>query len=480
MKEKNHDQNMSHVILFNSNVQLEEIINYSIGKLKSSEIIFLTPHCLFTNEENQILNALPKHKITFYHFGSFNNDHALYELDREAFLKSKNYLNYHSLYLNEFKSKLIYVKNQFLKAELEKKHSVLTYSVFCNKYDPYNLGISYAFWKKHGDIVTKESFGKSFTKSIKTSFNTGKLGQISYIIKAFVNSLVPRFFHIISDNGDFWFFRSLYRIKNKNVNITSKWIIPIFLQKKNSKSKVAIGLHESGKILNLHPFLNKRKVYIIGDAYRPSNYPPFLFAYLFKDTQYIFKYDIDKHFFRSNGIFVVDSRPSFLADETLFTGNLKNDSTVVKTVLLSINHAGDWTALINRSDTDVLIKSFVNIAKTLSQLNFIIRLHPTMDANTAEGINSKIRIKSFVESLNLENLSVSNSSMEEDWERGDLFISEYSLSVIDALNRGKLGIFYNLTNRRSFVDDLLNRGIIYFEKERDLIEELQKLTATDI
>jgi hypothetical protein len=65
--------------------------------------------------------------------------------------------------------------------------------------------------------------------------------------------------------------------------------------------------------------------------------------------------------------------------------------------------------------------------------------------------------------------------MEEDWQRGDVFISEYSLSVIDAMNRGKIGIFYNLTNRRSFVDDLMDRGILYCDTESDLNNKIKSL-----
>ena len=101
-----------------------------------------------------------------------------------------------------------------------------------------------------------------------------------------------------------------------------------------------------------------------------------------------------------------------------------------------------------------------------------------MDGIKAEGVTSKTRINNFIQKLNYQNLSVSNATMEEDWARGDIFISEYSLSVIDAINKGKIGIFYNLTKRVSFVDDLLEKGINYYTEEDAIIKKIETLIST--
>jgi hypothetical protein len=145
-----------------------------------------------------------------------------------------------------------------------------------------------------------------------------------------------------------------------------------------------------------------------------------------------------------------------------------------------LNHAGDWTALINRSDTDILIEAFVNLAKQNRNLNFIIRCHPTMIHPLHEGINSINRIKEFIEWVNLKNLSVSTASLSEDISRGDLFISEYSQVLIDILQNGKLGIIANLTNRRSFMIDYESIGFLNVNSSANLNSLLQNILNHEV
>jgi hypothetical protein len=149
--------------------------------------------------------------------------------------------------------------------------------------------------------------------------------------------------------------------------------------------------------------------------------------------------------------------------------------TEIRNVLLMLNHAGDWTALINRSDTDVLIEAFVTLAQQFRKLKFTIRVHPTMIHPAHEGAGSIDRIHRYLSDLGMENLEVSRNTLEDDLKDNDLIISEYSNAFIDALKQGTLGIIANLTNRRSFMLDYERLGFMNAESRSGLTALLERL-----
>jgi len=468
---------MTHVVIFNINTEIKDIIKYfkSVTDQVNS-LLFVTSHALFQNEIN-LLRIGIKIPIEFKNFGDYNLTEKLLDIDLRAYNRSKHFLNYHSLYINTFKRNLLLEKNQFIFENLRIRHPNAVYTVFCNKFDPNNLGISHLFWKDKAQIIDSNSTKQIVISKIRNILNFGFTGLLFYYLKAIGFALKPRTFYSIQYDNNTWYFPSLYRIKLATKAVKTTKGIP-FLYSISSKNKLCVGLHVSGELLNAHPIIPKHEIHIIGDAYRPSNYPPYLFALLFKGVKYVPKYHTDRTFFSKNGIELLEPKPSFLQKDNLFKTVIATKNKSVSTVILSINHTGDWTALLSRSDTDILINSFVRISQKFVSTEFIIRLHPTMDGIKAEGVTSKTRINNFIQKLNYQNLSVSNATMEEDWARGDIFISEYSLSVIDAINKGKIGIFYNLTKRVSFVDDLLEKGINYYTEEDAIIKKIETLIST--
>lgn len=145
------------------------------------------------------------------------------------------------------------------------------------------------------------------------------------------------------------------------------------------------------------------------------------------------------------------------------------------TVLLALNHAGDWSSLINRSDTDVLVEVFCEMAARFPALTFVVRPHPTMSTEAHEGERSRERLVSFVTSASLPNLRISSSSLEEDLMSCDAVVSEYSQVLIDALLAGKLGLIANLTGRRSFMCDYEGLGFSCADSESGISEWLDML-----
>ena len=150
----------------------------------------------------------------------------------------------------------------------------------------------------------------------------------------------------------------------------------------------------------------------------------------------------------------------------------------VETIILSLNCGGDWSAIVNRSDTDLLIAAFMELAHQYLDKTFIIRPHPTLPFKEHEGEHALERMQDFIDFTGLKNVSISNVTLEQDWERGDLFISEYSLSVIDAIKLGKLGLFANLTNRRSYIQDFGDLGFYLVHNKTDLFSAVRQIMET--
>ena len=156
---------------------------------------------------------------------------------------------------------------------------------------------------------------------------------------------------------------------------------------------------------------------------------------------------------------------------------IKDDNSfkTVRNVCLTLNHAGNWSSLISRADTDGLIIEFVQMSKKYEEINFIVRLHPNSNSLKGEGLGWTQRIQKIIRLNNLSNLELSNRTLEEDWAKADLFISEYSLSAVEALRLGKYVMFINLTKRRSFVRDLTEIGFLEVKSVDEFNELLNRI-----
>jgi len=143
-----------------------------------------------------------------------------------------------------------------------------------------------------------------------------------------------------------------------------------------------------------------------------------------------------------------------------------------RNVLLALNHAGDWSPFIHRSDTDRIIVEFIELAAKNPDIQFRIRPHPTMVHPSHEGPGSLERIANEVDNAGLQNLNNSNSGLQEDLDWAGVVISEYSQVLLDAWRLGKLGIIFNPTGRRSFLREYEELG---FPSTRSAFELAQMI-----
>lgn len=207
---------------------------------------------------------------------------------------------------------------------------------------------------------------------------------------------------------------------------------------------------------------------VLVDGHHPSNYSP---SYLdgFGQCVFVAANHVSAKWFERNGRSVVPAL--WFQPAERFVPCCAHD---VSSVMLVLNHAGDWSALINRSDTDLVVEEFAEMAGDHPHLQFVIRLHPTMATPDHEGVNAIGRIRTFLAACGPANLSVSDRTLAEDLARCDLYVSEYSQVLIDAWKRGRLGVAFNPTSRRSFMDDYRRLGFPHADGRGGLKAWLRK------
>jgi hypothetical protein len=212
-------------------------------------------------------------------------------------------------------------------------------------------------------------------------------------------------------------------------------------------------------------------VYLVQDGYLPSNYN-YTSLDAYEGCFFVPRDPFGKEWFQKHGKTIANL--PFIRQTTI-TVPQEMPVHEIATVVLALGHGGDWSALINRSDTDILVEKFISVAALFPKLKFIIRPHPTMVHPSHEGPNSLYRIRKAICFAFLENLFVSDLSLNEDLQRGDIFVSEYSDVLLSALQIGKIGLFTNFTQRRSFMEAFTQFGFAIARSTEELVATIKTI-----
>jgi len=208
------------------------------------------------------------------------------------------------------------------------------------------------------------------------------------------------------------------------------------------------------------------------DGLHPANMPR---CYLdgYPDACYVVRDMFDDQWFRQFG---KTTRPGreFLTSSKM---ELPGSSRPVNRIYLMLNHAGDWMALINRSDTDLLLLAFVELAKLFPEVQFVVRPHPGTAHPDHEGTCAINRIKKLIKVTRLGNLEVSGGTLEQDLAAADLIISEYSNVLVEGWRQGIPGLIVNLTRRRNFMQDYSALGFPTVTSEEQLHSWFARILA---
>lgn len=491
-------KNIDVLFVINQDCNLD-FINKIYNEQGFKSALFLTTHAFLKNELEYISDRFNGDIITRI-FPDFIDDLEMEECDdnaseRLAEIYDNEIIKSH--YSCFFMKLSLLEKNKKAHERLKKEYS------FKKIFFSPGLGICKAFWERKNaeNLETyllkrpDENDEDPQTPAIEATAG-GYFQKIiaklkSFLANAFKTIAVTIVEH---DNNKYVFFSSLKRLKfnkkakihneiiksyrylnfnifkNSEPDIIKRWLGEIASD--GSKILISTTIHEYD-----YGFLNSvggTDPMIFVDGFHPHNYPrSYIDAYV--NGTFVVRNMFDVEWFARHGKKTLIS-PEFI-EKSVMNIEAINNTRKIKNIILTLNHAGDWTATINRSDTDILIEAFIDAAKKITDANFIIRLHPTMAHESHEGKNSIRRIKKYVEILNLSNLSVSDLPLNEDLSRGDLFVSEYSQVLIDVFLSGKLGIISNFTGRRSLLDDFEKIGFLSVNSQ-DAFQKMLKDVIT--
>lgn len=172
----------------------------------------------------------------------------------------------------------------------------------------------------------------------------------------------------------------------------------------------------------------------------------------------------------------------------------------IKTVVVLTSGAGDWTALKNRSDEDIMFELFVDVAKAMPEIKIIYRPHPLWVHPAHQGRNSIKRLKDYVHDIGLPNVIISDGAEKESWEfmgdgslsikaasitgeieSADVIFGDHSQTMINAARKGKMFASIHVTKRRSFFEEYITMGFPCCTNAREVTDFLRGLmTSTDV
>ncbi|GAB4278737.1 MAG: hypothetical protein Kow0029_22250 [Candidatus Rifleibacteriota bacterium] len=435
----------------NQDCPLEKLVEL-INSKRMRRVLILSSHYLFEFERNYLaerVNASIVYKI----FNDFISDTEMEECDRKAtgYLKNKSGNFVKDRYLEFFVTYSLYYKNRVVWQKIKDTFRVkkICYSA--------GLGISEELWSEIGSDCIFQVKGRINLKRSRFSWLKSMFSPRKMLEKNEVNIIERK-------DSVYFLFCPIKRLSLKpDIKIKTLSFLPInhirpcklswehcienFIKANSVEGKKSFFCSTIHGYERVFSRVKMQQIVFI-DGHHPSNYPRSYLDY-YPGGIFAGKDLISLKWFAINGR---ETNFSYDFLEAPYFSE-KVTSKNVKKVYLFLNHAGDWTSLINRSDTDILVHAFAGTALKNPELQFIIRPHPTMDHPLHEGTNSSKRLRKFIETLALGNLSVSGKSFEEDMADADLVVSEYSKTLIDAFACGKLALICNLTGRRSFMSD---------------------------
>lgn len=443
---------IDYLFVLNQNSDLGQI-SQILNSKRNKTILILTTHKLYENELNYF-DIFETFEFIFHTYAEFLDDTAMQSLDDKALEDvGRNLFNFQA-YMNHSKR----YKNIAIINEIKKRYKI-DY-VFTDD----GLGIDHSVW------VENYQAKLLVNRSPYTLFSNNILYKIyRKIFGIFQKNIEINQFEF--NQQQYIFIGKISRLSLKNIKVSPKLInrveLMIFLAR-NKNNKICTTMHNYHKGL----FKNLKKVYVFTDGFFPSNYPE---SYLnMFDANVVFVSDnfINQKWFT---LFNKSTNSPFGFQKNSFL--TKVDTKEIKNILLALNHAGDWSSLINRSDTDVLVEAFTKLAKKFPTMEFTIRTHLTMAHPSHEGPKSISRIVNFVNYLNLPNLKMSHDSLDKDLSNHDLLMSEYSNVLIQGFQLGKLGLIVNLTNRRNFMKDFSELGFLTVESMKALDGFMEEVIA---
>lgn len=473
---------MNTIFIFSQNVKLNsfEMIR-NINKLE--EVIFITPHMLLKNEKEFLCKVFGK--CLFYKFADFISDAEGENCDVVTYNSELTVEEYYNA-IKEYKNSLICKKI----INLYPEHM----GYICSD----DLGIDSNVWLEQGfhileleyyhmpgisEPIEKKCTIKDLIKKIP-----GVMQLHQWQLKKRRYSQVTEEIYVSTyENKKYVFIGKLPRIEYR---MNMEW-----KKSEEEYQKLKIGKFEKGEncqyLSTLHekwkctvPDDKKYDVRYIQDGYLPPNYSSRYLKYKPKNVKYYAWDDLGKEIFKNHDepVSIMPFRKKLFLPKMQYKNELK-------TILVATSGPGDWTALKNRSDEDLMLQAFVDVALRCPKITIIYRCHPTWTHPAHNGVNSINRAAEYINFSGANNmrisgnipknkegetvLSFSRNSFEEDLACADMVFGEHSVSMLDAGFKGIPFASVNLTNRRNLFEGITNIGFPHCTSVDDIVDLLE-------
>lgn len=480
-------------IVFSQNLKLQSIYKLK-GKFDgNAQILFVTTHKLYSNEKIFIEAGFPN--SIFLKFADFLNDADNDKCDTDAAKKVPNNLED---YYKEIKK----LKNALVLENIKKQYDI-TEGYICSD----DLGIDFSVWVEQGFKAVKLDYyyvsledTNKFKNKIELRLKLKKYLKKQKWIINLRNKIACKKINLTDDifishkDGKKYVF--LGKMEKIEYRMDMKWerSKKEYKRLKQGKFETAESvqylstLHESGKCII--PDDKRYDVRYIQDGYMPPNYSSQYLKYKPENVEYYAWDMIGKEAFKAFDIpvSIMPFRKKLYLPEIQFSKELK-------TILVATSGSGDWTAQKNRSDDDLMIEAFIEIARRFPDIEIIYRCHPAWVHPAHTGINSIRRVAEYIEFTNLTNIHLSGnipqenlsdfvlsfprSLLEEDLKKADIVFGEHSVAMLDAGFEGIPFASVNLTGRRNFFCGISDLGFPHCESI-DAIEKLLKIYSSDV
>lgn len=465
------------IFVINQNVRLESIEKYrNLGERSN---LIVSTQLLFENERNFLRKIF--YNLEFKTFADYLNDDEMSSIDNNSY--TSNLID-KSTYIGNIKQyKNLAVIRKVLEENSTKKHYILSDGLGISKKEWIENGFKflkceYYYVEKSGGLSKAKSIVKQIPGVVAIWNRVKRNKQFIYNPE--------EVFSATYNNRKYVFLGKMSRIGYRfDINFRPSKEECDRLNQGNYETKefctYITTWHEQGKC---HvPDDDKFEVRWAQDGYLPPNYSHKDYYFKPNNVKYYCWDYIGTLLFKNQNLpyEIIPFRKKLYLPDPVFPQNIKN-------ILIVASGSGDWTALKNRSDDDIMIEAIVQMAKRFPDINFTYRCHPTWVHPNHVGVNSINRVQDYFEYLGLDNLklssnippmgsegkyqlSFSRTSLDEDLKLADFVIGEHSISMIDAAFKGIPFFSINLTRRRNFFEGINDLGFPYCSS----FEEVEKM-----
>lgn len=499
------------LIIFSISSSISEIRNCILEINNSYPIYFLTPHVAYSNEIKAITEGF-EYTFDFISFYQFINQEEMEYCDIEADKIIVQEYSKREGKLLDYYNKIKELKNKIIFNNLSSNFDIQNGYLLSN-----DLGIDSSVWLKNGfldkvkyvDSQIKNSFFSKIKNFVfnKIECNILKTSDESYFLFGkpdrtlqYLNNEDIELIHLNNFNNFLiQFSYKMIRLVEKDIPIAFLFmqISNYFIKSKyKSINKALTPVHEyNDNIAKLTHLLNCEYINL-QDGYLPSYYTSTYLKYRVNVDKYYIWDELSKGIFERHGL--IAKKWTCYKSQVLPKIVLLNDFRVKKIVFLS-SGAGDWTALKNRSDEDLILKTLIKVSQNYKNIEFIFRPHPLWLNPTHQGLNSIQRVIDYVTNLNSPNLKVSggalkegleftkhsnlstaSSTIDEDINSADLILGDHSQSMLTAAKKGKIIASISLANRKDFFSNYTELGFPLLKNELELSLLIDSLNSIDL